>query len=200
MILSTPLERLLVAERERRKADLTTLAGFALPAMGERPLEPSSEPLLVSDMRGHFVEGRVSPARHVARFAFFECPHEEEDRVLASLVSALLAQEWGIRGTMGDVLKRMKSRGAQPYHIVVPYTSLDSVGVPSASKEDVDGLLSQNGHLGLFQEMRVLAANLPEGIEALVTAAPPLLGYYTRADTMLSLTITGADSTIAVVK
>jgi hypothetical protein len=57
----TVLERLLTPERLPRRADQATMAGFAVPAIQERPLETSCEPLLATNMRRTLVPSKKSP-------------------------------------------------------------------------------------------------------------------------------------------
>ena len=194
----TALERLLLTERHRRQANESGLAGFAQPMLSERALDAALEPLVVSNARGSLVATRVSRLRGVARYGFFECPPEDEGALLPRFFSEL----WGLSASNGwtnrctslsEASAKMK---LQARSIVVPYGLVERVS--SLTHEEADQLMTMQGYISKGDQ-QILVADLPEG-HAILTAAPALLGYYTRVDIQLGVLFTRADESIFLVR
>ena len=194
----TALERLLVTERHRRQANESTFTGFAVPAISERTLDAGVEPLAVSDARGNLVTTKQSRARGVARYGFFNCTTEEEGPLLPRFFEALwgmsVTNGWGNRCTsMAEAAAKMR---LEPRSIVVPYGLVEKVS--SLTRAESDRLMALQGYISCG-EQQVLVADLPEG-HAIIAAAPPLLGFYTRIDDCLGLLLTRVDQTLFLVR
>lgn len=194
-MLSTTLERLLTPERERRRTDETSKAGFAVPAMGERPLDLDAQPLLVTNMRGDFVPTRVSQSG-IARFGICECLPDDEGWVLANLFSAIEKLS-GSRSGLAAGTSWMGFRGMEPRHLVVPYDWVSIACGREVDRGEADRLMSEQGFLLERDGLAVIVAEAPAN-RALLVAAPSLAGYYTRVDDRLGVTITRADSTFCL--
>lgn len=194
----TALERLLLTERHRRQANETGLAGFAQPMLSERALDVGLEPLVVSNARGNLVATRVSRLRGVARYGFFECPPEEEGMLLPRFFSELWALSasngWGNRCTsLSEASAKMK---LQARSIVVPYGLVERVS--SLTRAEADRLMTGQGYISKGDQ-QILVADLPDG-HAMLTAAPALLGFYTRVDIQLGILLTRADQSVFLVR
>ena len=192
--------RLLVPERLRRQADMTG-AGFARPAMAERPVEQYQTPLLVTNMSGQFVSVQVSQHTGKARYAFCECPPASEPVLLPRLwakVAELGGQQgWGNRCTsIAEALDRMKAQGLVPRSMVVAYSLLGDVC--QLDRQTADALMSAQGHVMEIEGLQILVSDLPQD-KAFVAASPALLGYYTRTDDHLGLMFTQVDKTLILV-
>ena len=194
----TALERLLVTERHRRRTDESTQAGFAVPAISERPLDAALEPLAVTDARGRLVSTRVSRPRGVARYGFFECSVDEEDsllpRVFESLWEMSIANQWRNRCTsLAEVSGKMQ---LEPRSIVVPYGWVEKVS--GMTRAEADRLMALNGCISKGDQ-QILVADFPER-QALVAAAPAVLGFYTRIDDRLGVLMTQVDRAVFLVR
>lgn len=194
----TALERLLLTERHRRQANESGLAGFALPMLSERALDAALEPLVVSNARGDLVPTSVSRARGVARYGFFECAPEDESELLPRFFSALwdlsAAKGWGNRCTsLSEASAKMKLEARS---IVVPYGLVERVS--SLTRAEADQLMTAQGYISKGDQ-QILVADLPEG-HAMLTAAPALLGFYTRVDIQLGLMLTRVDESVFLVR
>lgn len=195
---TTALERLLVTERHRRRSDESAGVGFAVPAIAERPADPDLEPLVVTDARGQLVPTKVSRTRGVARCGFFECTTEDEAALIPRFFDALWrlseTSGWENRCTsLADASARML---LEPRSIVVPYGWVEKVS--GMSREDADGLMSAQGYISKGDQ-QILVGDLPDSV-ALLAAAPPLLGFYTRVDDRLGVMLTRVDRTIFLVR
>ena len=122
------LAYLLVTERHRQRA--APAGGFSVPFMSEREVPPETEPLLVTNARGGFVQTRRSH-EGVARFGFSACPLESEPILLGRLYDALAslsaASGWMNRfNTMAAAIDFMRASPCKPKNLVI---SEDS-GIP----------------------------------------------------------------------
>lgn len=198
--MTTVLERLLIPERLPRRADESTGAGFAIPALQERPLSAEAEPLLASNMRQTFVPTLVSRKRGVARYAMCECSPADEWFLLHEMIRVIQEtskqQGWVNRcPTLAEAAVSMRQQGFEPRTVAVPYSFLEGLGLDSAEADD---LMRVQGYVTLVDKVQVLAGPLPSE-KALVAAAPVLAGYYTRSDDYLGLLLTRANRAFYVV-
>lgn len=197
-MIRTTLERLLTPERERRQADLSSQAGFAVPGLKERPLDFDQEPLLVTNMRAQFVPTRISRERKVARYGFSECLLEDEPALFRILLKTLwnLSEEKGWTNrctTLAEATARMRSQGMAPTTAVISYDFIEE-----KTREELDNLMAEQGYVAEFEGVKVLAADIPKGA-GLLTASPSLAGFYTRIDDRLGVLLTRIDTAFQVV-
>lgn len=195
---TTALERLLVTERHRRRADESSGAGFAVPTIAERAVEGGVDPLVVSDARGRLVRTRVSKARGVARSGFFECSVAEEARLVGEFFEMLWevsrAEGWGNR--CSSLAEASKSMQLEPRSVVIPHSWLEKA--TGLCREEAEQLMAVQGYVAK-DDQQILVADLADG-DALLVAAPTLAGFYTRADTHLSVMLTRADQAFFLVR
>lgn len=183
MIQSTVLERLLTPEKEPRRANTSTMAGFSLPALGERPAEKEWEPLLVTNMRGDLTPTKVN-RQGCARYGFSDITPEDEPKVLGALLGDPLR---GVpaQDTPVEAIQWMESQGLQPHHLVVPYENISEACDEEISREDADSIMSSQGFVAqIVGGVRVLAADVPKGV---LVAHPSVAGFHTRSDNKLAL-------------
>jgi hypothetical protein len=197
-LTKTALERLLSTERHRRQASQLKFAGFARPMISERVLDPGLEPLAVSNARGQLVPTKISRARGVARYGFFECPPEEEGRLLPQFFASLWEMSetagWDNRcSSLSEASAKMKLEARS---IVVPYGLVEQVS--SLTRGEADQLMSAQGYIS-NGDQQVLVADLPEGY-AVLAASPSLLGFYTRIDDQVGILLTRVDQTLFLVR
>lgn len=199
---ATVLERLLTTERIPRRADESTQAGFAVPALQERPLELEAEPLLVTNMRGSFVTTMVSRHRGVARFGLDECLPADEPRLLREMLRILTEtseqNSWDNRcRNLAEATGLMRSRGFEPRTVVVPYSLLEQIG-EGLTRDEADSLMTVQGYVVLTEGVQVLVADLEPG-KALMAASPALSGFYTRSDDRLGIMLTRVDRALCII-
>lgn len=200
--MQTALERLLVPERERRQTAQRTLDGFAVPSLAERPLEPSCEPLLASNMKGQLLQTRVSRERGVARYGFFECLPEREAPLVQNLfdcLHALALSEQGVSPTLFDAFEALRLRGFEPRTLVVPFDLLKEASGSTLDRQDAEALMAAQGFVTLDDNLQVLLGDLRPG-QALLAAAPSFTGYHVRVDDRLALLITRATSAFQLIE
>lgn len=153
---------------------------------------------MATNARGELVQTRISRASGMARYAFFDCPLEEEPGLLSPFFAALwsLSEKngWANRCTsLSEVATRM---ALGPRSIVVPYGLVEAIG--SLSRSECDQLMITQGYISKG-EQQVLVGDLPAGC-ALVAAAPSVAGFYTRVDSRLGLLLTRVDQSIFLVR
>lgn len=194
------LERLLVTERHRRRSNQSTLAGFAVPAMLDIPLEPSSEPLVATNAVGNLVLTRVSRTALRARYGFFECPAAAEQNLMPRIFSTL----WGLSRNLGwenrcsSLSEATGKMRLPPRSVVVPYSLVEQASGEALTRQDCDRLMTVQGHIADKNGQQILVANLEDG-QALLAATPALLGVYTRIDDWLGLLLKQVDQTLYLV-
>lgn len=185
-MLNTTLERILVPERERRRADESTGAGFAIPALGERPVEEDQMPIWVTNMRVDLVPVRLGSAK-TARYGFSEILPEQEPLLLQVILRQLLKAEQ-TQPSLRDACLWMQAQDLEPCHAVVPYDQLLDVCDSKLSRDEADQTMSQQGHIGkVVGGVKVIAADIQA---PLVVAHPQMAGYYTRSDDRLGIMLT----------
>src|SRR5262245_22951310 len=196
--ITTALERLLVTERHRRQADESSQVGFAVPALSERVIEPSHEPLVVSDGRGRLVPTRVSRTRGVARYGFFECATADEGRLIPEIFATLwkLSTESGWDNRCTSLTEAVSKMRLEPRSIVVPYGWVERAA--GVTREEADRSMALQGFVSKGDQ-QVLVGDLPD-CYAIVAASPPLVGFYTRIDDRLGLMLTRVDQTLQLVR
>lgn len=198
------LANILRPERFRQRvasSTVGTLSGhnMTVPALSELKADRDIEPLLVTNMRRTFVLTRCS-STGIARYGFSEVPIDEEDSILSELYVNLLTigaqKHWDNRcKTALEGVEGMRVRGLEPKFLIL--SKADIVGSDGESN-DLERLAMVQGHVADLEGVQVLLADLPKGA-AMVTAAPSLLGVYTRVGDHLGVLIQNADSTIRVV-
>jgi hypothetical protein len=185
------LSHVLLTERHRQRA--ASGGGFSVPAMMEREGPASADPVLVSTTRGTFVQTRRT-TEGFYRFAFFRCPLEDEGEVLVRIHDTVwnlsAASRWGNRfRTPREAILRMRSSQLQPKAVILSRTLAESFAgqeVPEGKVTLVDGL-------------HVIVAPLPQD-SAIVTAAPTVLGVYTRVGDHIGLQLYNVQQTLMVIK
>ena len=194
----TALERMLSTERFQQRAGAV---GHAIPALIERASREADGPFLVTNMRGTFLPTRLASSG-VVRFGFSEVPLEEDDLILAELhkvVSRLSDGEgWSNRCTsVQEAVARIRGTTLEPKTIVIPPSMLDTLGL-DLGEEAARARMARQGYVTKIDEMQVLLANLPDG-QALVAAAPSVLGVYTRVGNHLGILLQRVDRALVVV-
>jgi hypothetical protein len=164
--------------------------------MHEEEVEKDAAPVIVTNSRGLFIQGRIS-SEGVLRCAFFECPVEEEGLIMAALHRSLIElssqPEWPVRcNTIQDAVGRLQAAGSEPRSIVLPSTSL-----PSLTGLDPEHV-PQQGYVTTVDGVRTFTSDLPEG-SALVFGAPLLAGVYTRVGDYVGVAILRADRAVMAV-
>lgn len=157
-----------------------------MPAMEERQVPENVEPLLVTNMRGAFLQGRRG-SQGVARYGFFHCPPSEEHLVLERLYSTVLtlalSASWAnVFGSISEALEAMRASLVSPKTVVLP----------------ADHELSE-GETVSFQGLQVVVGPFPQGC-ALVASSPAALGVYTRVGDHLGLQVYNVPRTLMVVR
>jgi hypothetical protein len=195
------LERVLFVERHRRQA--SAAGGFSLPVMLQDQVSPEDEPLMVSNMRGDFLEGRRSKDG-VSRFAFFPCPLEREDEVLRQLCHTLLristASNWGNRcRSVSEAMAFMVRQGLEPRTRVAPLSLLKEACGVAVGEDEAENLMLAQGHIAEVDGVRLVTTTaLPQGA-ALLAAAPAIVGTYFRVDDCLGVMIRQANRSLVLV-
>lgn len=189
-----------MTERHRRRSNESTAVGFAVPTLLEVPSDAQSEPLVVTNAVGDLVLTRRSVARSCARYGFFECPSGEEHRLLPRFFSALwiLSQnlDWNNRCTS---LSEASVRMHLPFRsLVVPYSLVEQASGERLSREDADALMAAQGYIADRNGQQILVADLEDG-QALLAAAPALVGIYTRIDDWLGVMLQRVDRSVCLV-
>ena len=170
------LARIFVVERHRQRAGDV---GFSVPAFSEVDLDPTSEPLLATNMRNTFLRTRVS-SQSVARYGYSECSLEDEHNLLHEffrvLSAAIQHEGWSNRASsVEEGLEVMRSLGYAPMFLVT------------------------SGSMGTEHSVEVLSIALPGGA-ALISTSPNQTGYYTRIGGNVGVLAQRVDRTFVVVE
>ncbi len=184
------LSHLLVTERYRQRA--APSGGFSVPFMSEREVPPETEPLLVTNARGGFVQTRRS-REGLARFGFSAFPLDSEPLILGRLYeafeSASVTAGWSNRfDSLPAAIASMSASPAKPKNLVI------SEDLVSRFSTDESG-----GLVGNFDGIKVLSAKLPMG-GALLFTTPPVLGVYVRIGDHLGLQFYNIRQNVAVIR
>jgi len=92
----------------------------------------------------------------------------------------------------------MQTLGFEPKCLVVPVSLLKEACGEAMTVEDAEKLMLMQGHVTKMGDLFVLAGDLDPGT-ALLTAAPNMVGTYTRADTALALMLFRVDRAVVLV-
>jgi hypothetical protein len=191
----TALERMLVTERVRQRAALTT--GYAIPSLTEIPLDPSACPLLVTNMKGAFMQTRLSQTGY-ARYGFSHVPVGTDDVLLCALHRTIDSTGWANRAesvrAAFDVLAKF---GLVPHTIVVGPSRIQEVA-PDLTVADAQKAMQAKSEVCRINNTVVLLADLPDGA-ALVATLPSLVGCYTRVGDYVGVLIQQAQQSVVVV-
>jgi hypothetical protein len=200
MIKVSALERILVTERVRRHAAKD--GGFAFPTLSECTVKVTESPFLATNMRGTFLPSslrRVSErsAEGLIRYAFTECPLEDEGQLLSKLYRVLWdlsrQYQWSNRcKSIAEAKVTMEGFGLEPKALVAPVTSL------KISAKDAGELMFVQGHMAKVEGLKILGSELSEGT-AILAAAPSHVGIYMRSDDYLGILIKLASRSLVLV-
>lgn len=188
------LERMLVVERGPRR---TARGGgdFSIPAIEERPVEKTDEPLFVTNMAGNWLQTRQSSTGQ-GRFGFTECEIGDEARLVKALYEALVLATWAIKcQDVASAVQRVDSACT----LVVSYDFLKEFSTETLTVEEVTKLIFAQGYITKVGDLSLLASEGLTGRTAIVTTAPALAGFYTRIGDHVGLMLRSADRTIGVV-
>lgn len=189
------LERMLVTERVKQRAANT---GLALPALEERPAGKDDGPFLVTNMRGSFLQTRLSSAGTV-RFGFSPVPLEDDDKLLVTLHRAISAQNPGKRCTsIPEATTALLAQGHEVRTLVLPESWLPEICGPDLDSTTARETMAKQGYVTKIDDVQVLVADIPPEM-AFVAAAPALVGLYTRIADSLGVLIFRADRAIVAV-
>jgi len=89
--------------------------------------------------------------------------------------------------------------GYEPKALVVPFSLLKEACGSEVSPEEAIKLMRFQGYVSQSQGVDILVADIPPG-SALLTTAPPLVGFYTRTGEHLGLLLQRADRTLMMVR
>lgn len=174
------LSRLLTTERHRQRMGLTLSP--SIPMMLEREVDPSEDPLLVTNTRGKFVETRRNLAG-MGRYAFTPCQLEEEPLLLQELFTTMRAQ-LGAKPSLVEALSTLPTAKS----IVLSETLVSQVLGENLSVEKMREVMNLQGYLAMVDGRQILSCPFPAG-SAMVLAAPKNLGVYTRVGDYVGIQI-----------
>lgn len=209
MIRVSALERMLHVERVRRQSstswnkDPTGVHGdFRVPVLQECAVPADAGPFVATNRRGTLLQVPRSKDGNV-RFAFSECPLEDEWKLLGSLYRVLwqlsTEHQWPTRCTsIAEATRRMEASGVKPRHLVVPVPLLEEACGTPFSVEEAEKTMAMQGFITEVDGLQVLAADLPEET-ALLSTEPELVGMYTRVDDWLGVLIQRANRSVMLV-
>lgn len=194
------LERLLITERQRPRA--ATGGGFSVPVMLERAVSVHEEPLLVSNTKGQFVQTRRN-SEGMGRYGFFYCPLGQERAVVVRLHAAVedisKTLGWSNRATtVHEGIQKFVSLRVEPKAIVIPTDVVVEICGEGFTIETAEQAMVTQGFVAEVSGLKVLVAPLLKGT-ALLTAAPSLVGVYTRVGDYLGLQLCNVRQNIVVV-
>ena len=188
----TALERMLVTERVRQRA--SRAPGFAIPTLTECPLGPSACPLLVTNMKGDFMQTRLSQTGY-ARYGFSHVPVGTDDVLLCALHRTIVSTEGANRaGSVLSAFDVLAKFGLVPHTIVVGPSRVQEVA-PDLTVEDAQQAMLAKNEVCRINGTVVLLADLPEGA-ALVATLPSLVGLYTRVGDYVGVLIQQAHQSV----
>jgi len=209
MIRTSALERMLHVERVRRQSSTSwnrdptgVHGGFRVPVLQECTVPADAGPFVATNRRLSLVLVPRSKDGSV-RFAFAECPLEDEWKLLGELYQVLwrLSEEhqWPTRCTsISEAKRRMEASGMKPRHLAVPVPLLEEACGTAFSVEDAEKTMTMQGFIAEVDGLQVLAADLPEKT-ALLSTGPELVGMYTRVDNWLGVLVQRANRSVMLV-
>jgi hypothetical protein len=187
----TALERLLATERVRQRA--ARLGGFSVPALGERAVNPSDAPFLVTNMRGGFTQ--THPSRDgVIRYGFSHVPVGHDDALLVELHRTLTARAPAPCTTVHEAMDRLGREGFDPHVIVVSPALLAEI-VHEANIDEAWRAMRTRSEVATVMGVTVVLADLPARA-GFVATLPALVGTYTRTGDHLGVVIQRAGQTL----
>lgn len=197
------LERLLVSERFRPM--VSTKTGAILPPIvTKRPTTKDEAPHVVSRAKAGFTLTRPDSTGEVMQ-GFSMCPLESEDLVVRSLYDTLWEMGklygWNNRyASLEAALTRADSAAFPPKAAVVPFSTLQEIVGNELSEEDAERITLAKGCVTEVSGVKILSARgaLSPGT-AIIATTPQLVGTYMRASEHLSIMITRADRSLALV-
>ncbi len=192
-------DRLLIVERHRRQG---SSVGFKIPALCEQEARVEDDPLVVSNMRGSFVQVRRSIDNFV-RFSFSSCLIEQESPLFLELFRSLWRfseqGSWPNRcSSITEGVERCRSFGLSPDSVVIPVTCLSSICSLSLSLEQIEQAMRVQGWVARIDGLKVLVSDLPDGC-AVVAAAPPDVGNCVRIHDSLGVVIRRSSQSLILV-
>jgi hypothetical protein len=139
----------------------------------------------------------------MVRFAFTECPVEEEGHLLTELYDVLwrtsVQQGWGNRCIdLGQARDLMKALGGTPGAFIVGPSILASATGKDLSEEDIDKLMRYQGFVAEVDGVKILASDLPDG-KTILASAPSQVGFYVRSGDYLGVLICRASHSLILV-
>lgn len=196
MLTKSLLDFLLVPARHRFRAG-------SMPLMVELPIAPDTDPLVVTNTKGHLVVGARS-SQGIARAALFECSLEDEPSWIVFLhreMSRLIqVQGWGNRvKTIADGTRFLNSYGLEARKLIVSYDLLRDLSDEPLSPEDVNRLMVSRGSVCEVEGIQVAVAPLPSK-SALLSIHPNLSGTFVRTGDRIGVLIQNADRTLVVIE
>lgn len=186
----TVLGHLLVTERYRQRS--AKGAGLSIPYLLERQVEPSQNPLLVTNSRGGFTLTHRNQ-EGLGRYGIAPCKLDDEPKAIRALFESISrisrSSGWSNRfAGVPEALASMRASSFSPHAIVLPQALVTSLTNEPRLPP----------HLGDLEGLKVFSSDLPPGAALLVTA-PPALGVYTRIGDYLGLQLFNVRQTVAVV-
>ncbi len=192
--------KILTVERYRQKIHST---GLCLPTLCEQEVDLLDTPLVVSNMRGSFVQTKRSQDG-IARFAFSECPLELEGALLARFFQVLwgLSEQngWSNRYTsISGAVRGFKKIGMPAVSLVISPHALKKICGTSLDLDEIDKMMAIKGFVSEVDGLRVLVTDLPRN-QSMLISEPSLAGVCTRVGNHLGVLVRRADQTIALVE
>lgn len=210
MIRISALERMFQVERIHRQSSTGwnrsptgTHGDFRIPVLQECVVPADAGPFIATNRRGTLLQVPRSKDGSV-RFAFSECPLEDERKLLGELYRVLwklsTEHEWPTRcRSIPEAKRRMEIIGMKPKHLIVPVPLLEAACGTAFSVEEAEKTMAMQGFIAEVDGgLQVLAADLPGGT-ALLSTEPELVGLYTRVDDWLGVLVQRANRSILLV-
>jgi len=198
---TSALEILLKTDRIRRRADQSRGAGFAVPVLMEYSDELCNAPFLSSNMRGTFLQTRLS-RDGIVRFAPTFCPPGKEGPLMVELFRVLseVSEREGWSNRCKDLTEAqdvMRSLGETPRALVVPPSTLEEACGEAMPVEQAERLMMMQGYVSRTSDgLLILASDLPEGKSLLASDS---VGAYVRSYDHVAVLIRKADRSLVMV-
>lgn len=198
-MITSAFEGFILSERTRRRQGWD--GAFAIPAFSERTVDNTDQPFLVTNARRSFVQPSVKDG--IVRYGFSECDLEDEQHLLAEFWRLLwkTSVDYGWENRCSSIVEakdRLVSFGLEPRTLIVPLITLSKVCGQEISLDDARKLIVAQGYIAEVDGIRVLFSYLPEG-QMILSAAPPLVGAYTRIDGHIGMIFRRVDQTVVLI-
>jgi hypothetical protein len=135
----------------------------------------------------------------------FECPIEDEDRIIHELYGTLLTLRrlcrWtNVVKTPAEARLRMLSFGLEPKTLIVPFEDMEGVVGASLTPDEAGVLMLSKGCVAEVEGVKILTiqSGLPKGA-AILGTVPTIAGVYTRVYDHVGVTIFQADRSVVLV-